>query len=502
MWIKQDNKQKWCNLDYIAWTTPSDKVDEIMGKICDGRKIHNINNGYALMNIFSWKRQAEGAEYWRVIERNKTLNYDDYVFISTHDDAVDATKLIKFFGIKEGTKIFIKTTSNKYTEYKYLDGVFYGIYEREGIMREARLKTHTFLKSRGLDEKAIQLCLKELNVTKEFTYEYKELVEGYNDTQINSCMQGNGNYFESLSDCGKLLVAYEDDNQVGRAIVWNKDKLDGLPDIYKGFMDRIYPSDNHEIVRAFKKYAREHKLLTRMEQNYRSIMKFDNEENLRLVLNCGNLSGTSVPYMDTFKYYNEGKEYLHNDNYHSYDYKLNDTDGTTLTGHYCVHCDTNGHDETVYVEGYGYVCDDCINSNDFFHCDDCGDYFRSIRTESHNVYGGDIICNNCLENCDYVYSEYHEEYLRSCDSIHSELDDCYYHQNDILNYSDKSDTYSMNEDLVEVIVNRNGRTENWFECEAAEDAYYDEENDCYYKTHELYVYLNDSEIEGIEDDED
>jgi len=500
MWIKQD-KEKWCNMDYDRWSLPSTLLEEVIVKITDGRELDLRDRRLTLLSLFTWDTAPEGYSYWCDIDREVSLKIKTCVAIYTEKETNDNNTLSKYFGFEDGLIVYIKNTSNKYKEYLYKEGVFYGVYEHDGVVRNARLKTYTFLKNRGLDDKAIQCLLKELSGTKEYTYELRGLVEGYNDTEIGSCMQGNGDYFEALSECGKLLVAYEEDKQVGRAIVWNKENLDGLPEIYKGLMDRIYPSENHEIVKAFKKYAREHKLLTRMEQNYRTVMKFDNEENLRLVLNCGSLDGQLVPYMDTFKYYNE-QGYLHNDSDINYDYELTNTDGNTLVGTYCEHCDTTHRGDTVYVEGYGDVCEDCLDSSDFFHCDSCGEYFRTIRTSSNELLNGDTICQGCLENGNYVFSDYHDKYIDGNDSVYSEQDDCYYCDNDNLNYSDYSCDYSMNENLVEVVVSKTVDTENWFECEASSCAYYDEENDTYYKTHDLYMYINDIEIKGNEDEQD
>lgn len=61
---------------------------------------------------------------------------------------------------------------------------------------------------------------------------------------------------------------------------------------------------------------------------------------------------------------------------------------------YCDHCRNYTTFDTIYIRGYGEVCDECIN-DDFIRCDECGDY------EHHDsvIYVDSTdsnVCNDCL----------------------------------------------------------------------------------------------------------
>ena len=94
---------------------------------------------------------------------------------------------------------------------------------------------------------------------------------------------------------------------------------------------------------------------------------------------------------------------------------------------FCACCDEpHAIEDMEYIDGYGYVCQDCIDEV-CFQCDDCGEYV--VNDEHNQVTGerGEVrhVCDNCLENsyfwCDGCGS-YHPE-----SEMHWDSDvDCYY----------------------------------------------------------------------------
>lgn len=93
---------------------------------------------------------------------------------------------------------------------------------------------------------------------------------------------------------------------------------------------------------------------------------------------------------------------------------------------YCDCCEHYTRDEVTHVEGYGDVCDDCLN-DDFYYCEECGDYYT--EDDIHYIESEDIyVCDDCLES-NFSTCSHCGEFIRN-DDIH-ELDgkdlceDCY-----------------------------------------------------------------------------
>ena len=102
---------------------------------------------------------------------------------------------------------------------------------------------------------------------------------------------------------------------------------------------------------------------------------------------------------------------------------------------YCDYCEEYHRSESTYVEGFGYVCEDCLEHH-FYYCDDCDSWHRE-----DSVYYIDCedryVCENCLhdnyrccENCCEYFpmedmNEYDGEwYCEECyDEIVSENED-------------------------------------------------------------------------------
>ena len=94
--------------------------------------------------------------------------------------------------------------------------------------------------------------------------------------------------------------------------------------------------------------------------------------------------------------------------------------------HYCEYCQEYHRDDETYVEGYGYVCDDCLNRH-FDYCDCCDNYV--LQDYSYYVECEDrYVCDSCIdryytrcEDCDEYFPD---EYMHSYGDMVL-CEDCY-----------------------------------------------------------------------------
>lgn len=148
----------------------------------------------------------------------------------------------------------------------------------------------------------------------------------------NSCMrQKERNKFMNLYALNdvKMLVLFSDDEKVrARALLWDNVKEFKTDNTYK-FMDRIYSVYDHDID-VFKKWAKENGYLSKWEQNAKTELYVDVDNNperkhLYILLENHNLSW--YPYLDTFKFYNVSKGRFSNSQNWNYDYTLIQSSG-------------------------------------------------------------------------------------------------------------------------------------------------------------------------------
>jgi hypothetical protein len=148
----------------------------------------------------------------------------------------------------------------------------------------------------------------------------------------NSCMrQKERNKFMNLYALNdvKMLVLFSDDEKVrARALLWEGVKEFKTDNVYK-FMDRIYSVYDHDID-VFKKWAKENGYLSKWEQNAKTELYVDVDNNperkhLYILLENHNLSW--YPYLDTFKFYNVSKGRFSNSQNWNYDYTLVQSSG-------------------------------------------------------------------------------------------------------------------------------------------------------------------------------
>lgn len=61
---------------------------------------------------------------------------------------------------------------------------------------------------------------------------------------------------------------------------------------------------------------------------------------------------------------------------------------------YCQYHDSNEIGELTHVTGYGYVCNDALEEDDFCQCDDCGDYYL-VSDMMPLEDTGALVCSQC-----------------------------------------------------------------------------------------------------------
>ena len=396
------------------------------------------------------------------------MMYEDYIkegYVSLSGLFEDIQMLAGYFGILYGQELLIKNISSKYNAYKYEEGTFLGIYEYEGTIREARLKTTTFLRNRGMCEDSIKKFLQEIEISKDYEFVRVPLSELYNNTSISSCMSRKGSWFKTLEPFGIGISARLDGNEVGRAIVW--ENIEGLPTDCNGFMDRIYPSDNHKIVKVFKDYANKQNFLSKKEQSYSNhALEFKGKEVTPPLCFDYNDTEERLPWLDTFKWYDISLECIHIGQY-SCAVMIQSTNGTMLEGSTCPKCGcVCNEDDLCYSECAGEsMCSECYNDTHIC-CQCCSDVFHVDAMLS--VDGG-VVCERCRER-HYVYSEYHSDYIGINDAIYCEEEEDYILERENYYYSDLSERYSHSTETV-VVIMEDGSTQNWFEYEAENNAY-------------------------------
>lgn len=219
----------------------------------------------------------------------------------------------------------------------------------------------------------------------------------------------------------------EDDNIIhGRAILWDNVLHTRDRKVIKTVkvMDRIYSCTSKTGI--FKKWAYENGYMPKKFQSYMhkellvsedEVYKVRRNDGENLEIHLGN-SYSYYPYMDTFSnanyerdtlgiYYETGR----------LDIDFQCTEGNQ-EGEYCECCGDIVSSGT-YIDGYGFVCDDCLEYGDFsfaedigewihaddsFYCDDCGYHFSLSNTSHFRVYHGNLgdhsyetYCADCLQ---------------------------------------------------------------------------------------------------------
>ena len=129
----------------------------------------------------------------------------------------------------------------------------------------------------------------------------------------HSCMNGKPrSRFKIYADLAQgMIIAKKGDTILARAILWKIPAKNGKTMM---FLDRIY-SNSDETERAIIEYAQKQGYTYKKEQNYEEklgVVKEGEYQDLELSIPVGKLKYQSVPYFDTFSYYNIEEETLNN----------------------------------------------------------------------------------------------------------------------------------------------------------------------------------------------
>lgn len=106
---------------------------------------------------------------------------------------------------------------------------------------------------------------------------------------------------------------------------------------------------------------------------------------------------------------------------------------------YCEDCGEYHYDSSmVYIQdAHTYICDDCAINGDYFICHDCGNWYTSDYINS--CYNGDFyVCDRCRDN--YTYVECCDTLVE--DAYYSDEDNCYYCEE---HYHEDRDIYDYHE---------------------------------------------------------
>lgn len=234
----------------------------------------------------------------------------------------------------------------------------------------------------------------------------------------NSCMSyAREQMLEIYTDNSnvELVILKSENNEekiVGRALLWHLD--DG-----KKFLDRIYTINDSD-VQLFKEYAKQNgwysKYYNGSSDNGLAISPTGEGETLKLVVTLNRKHYSEYPYLDTLKYFFNGKLY---NNKISGSITLEDTDGGFIDDECeicggsgrvsCYECGGDGNMECGKCDGDGRVdCDEC-DGNGNIECGECdGTGLDENDNECKECNGkGKIECYECdgkgrveCEECD------------------------------------------------------------------------------------------------------
>jgi hypothetical protein len=268
----------------------------------------------------------------------------------------------------------------------------------------------------------------------------------------SSCMRDCGSYYYDLKRAygEKLKVAHYTVDGIlkARALLWDNVTLNDEP---IKFMDRIYYSEELHL-NSFKKWAKEKGYYIRYKQGSGVVSDFISPEGEEvegtLVADTGyHFEDCDMPYMDTFRYLNNGN-YLTNNDYKGYDYELDSTEGGGIREScFCTYCEesVDAHeDDMYYVENLGSICPSCRD-----------EYYVYTEDTNRLVHIDDVITTyegTCYEDSDYlIYCEDIGEYVHEGSDYYYTVDtERYYYSNSELYYLEEEyEWYEYLEDLEE-----------------------------------------------------
>ena len=201
-------------------------------------------------------------------------------------------------------------------------------------------------------------------------YENDKGTLGSSCMRYNRCQEYFDIYVKNTEECNLVVLMSDekDDSICGRAILWTDHEGRRL-------MDRIYTNRTQD-EQLFKDFAKKNKFYHKKNQNMLEDEYFvspeGEEEELMTKIELSAGGYDYFPYLDTFKYFYEGRpSYVTNNSKLPYDYTLTDTDGGA-EGLECGMCNGNSILECPECDGRGnFKCEMC-NGEGEVECDTCG----------------------------------------------------------------------------------------------------------------------------------
>lgn len=236
-------------------------------------------------------------------------------------------------------------------------------------------------------------------------------------------------YVENPEVCKLLILTNDEDEVLGRALVW---KIDILIEGVEYYMDRIYAVDD-SIKEAFKEYADKKRWLKRLTSRYGDSrdFKFGEQEyrDIKATVQLKKWDFSKYPYMDTLKRLNKKNGLLVNDDENTSDcYIMTNTDGTytDCSGHWSEYCECYiPVDEAVWSD----PADSWIWRDNAFEV--------TIGSRRYKGWWPD---DEML-----VFDPYREEYVHQSDSVWCEY----------------KEEYIYESDAIELITNVSGGDKGW-----------------------------------------
>lgn len=245
----------------------------------------------------------------------------------------------------------------------------------------------------------------------------------------SSCMRSESDYgcknFAAMYEyIHGLRVVYTCDNEgslTSRALLWLTDK--GF------FLDRVYGKPDVEL--KYLELAEARGWMARRHED-RTVFRFVDGERVSINANlCVNFPFSALnyakiegsPYVDTLFYYSGKKGAL---NLFSGDIKLRSCDGHAFKPRYiCSHCDSECDEEDGWNINGEFYCTECRDEL-FFYCDECNEYFIWDDNDYLN-HRGRTLCESCANNNDFYRCENCGEWTGDHYTTDSGLlcDDCF-----------------------------------------------------------------------------
>jgi hypothetical protein len=184
--------------------------------------------------------------------------------------------------------------------------------KKQAMTKEKTEPVLNFIKG---DRESAQIYFRGVGLDK---IEFKALSceEGYNTTNIKSCMQNKGSYYKILDktfkDKVRFYKALLNDKEVARFLWWDISLISNFSQIKKacpfigsakGLVDRIY-CDDGLIVKHIKEWASDNNFISKQSQTYDTPDNFiyqGNSFDAWFEIKAKNFIGHKMPYLDTFR---------------------------------------------------------------------------------------------------------------------------------------------------------------------------------------------------------